>query len=49
MGWQHLEERYGSPEAIEDTLLRKVEDFPKLTNKDNVKLQELSDMELKCA
>ncbi|XP_026010486.1 uncharacterized protein LOC113013640 [Astatotilapia calliptera] len=51
MVWQRLEECYGSPEAIEDALLKKVEDFPKLTNKDNVKLQELSDilLELQCA
>ncbi|XP_036002193.1 uncharacterized protein LOC118565663 [Fundulus heteroclitus] len=51
MVWQRLEECYGSPEVIEDALLKKVEDFPKLTNKDNVKLQELSDilMELQCA
>ncbi|KAL4009046.1 hypothetical protein ACER0C_002898 [Sarotherodon galilaeus] len=51
MVWQRLEEGYGSPEAIEDALLKNVEDFPKLTNKDNVKLQELSDilLELQCA
>ena len=51
MVWQRLEECYGSPEVIEDALLKKVEGFPRLTNKDNVKLQELSDilMELKCA
>ncbi|XP_070409592.1 uncharacterized protein [Nothobranchius furzeri] len=51
MIWQRLEECYGSPEAIEDALLKKVEDFPKLTNKDDVKLQELSDilLELQCA
>ncbi|XP_039462343.1 uncharacterized protein LOC116328883 [Oreochromis aureus] len=51
MVWQRLEECYGSPEAIEDALLKKVEDFPQLTSKDNVKLQELSDilLELQCA
>ncbi|XP_026184221.1 uncharacterized protein LOC113143018 [Mastacembelus armatus] len=51
MVWQRLEECYGSPEAIEDALLKKVEEFPKLTNKDNVKLRELSDilLELECA
>ncbi|XP_041841982.1 uncharacterized protein LOC121640335 [Melanotaenia boesemani] len=51
MVWQRLEECYGSPEVIEDALLKKTEEFPKLTNKDNVKLQELSDilMELKFA
>lgn len=49
--WQRLEECYGSAEVVEDSLLRKVEDFPKLTNKDNVKLRELGDIlqEIECA
>ncbi|XP_028996228.1 uncharacterized protein LOC114849211 isoform X1 [Betta splendens] len=51
MVWQRLEECYGSPEVIEDALLRKLEEFPRLTFKDNVKLRELSDvlLELECA
>ncbi|XP_035808144.2 uncharacterized protein LOC118470918 [Amphiprion ocellaris] len=51
MVWQRLEESYGSPEVIEDALLKKIERFPRLTNKDNVKLRELSDilLELECA
>lgn len=51
MVWQRLEECYGSPEVIEDALFKKVEEFPRLTNKDGVKLQELSDilLELECA
>lgn len=49
--WQRLEECYGSSEAIEDALLKKIEDFPKLTNKDNARLRELGDLllELQCA
>ncbi|KAL1007525.1 hypothetical protein UPYG_G00087930, partial [Umbra pygmaea] len=51
MVWQRLEECYGTPEVIEDALLKKIEDFPRLTNRDNVKLRELSDilLELECA
>lgn len=51
MVWQRLEECYGTPEVIEDTLLKKIEHFPRLTNKDNIKLRELSDilLELECA
>lgn len=49
--WQRLEECYGSSEAVEHALLKKVEDFPKLTNKDNVRLRELGDIlqEIECA
>lgn len=51
MVWQRLEECYGTPEVIEDALLKKIEHFPRLTNKDTVKLRELSDivLELECA
>lgn len=51
MVWQRLEECYGTPEVIEDALLKKIENFPRLTNKDNVKLRELGDilLELECA
>ncbi|KAJ3601939.1 hypothetical protein NHX12_029700 [Muraenolepis orangiensis] len=51
MVWQHLEECFGTPEVIENALLKKIEDFPKLTNKDNVKLGELGVIlfELECA
>ncbi|XP_057694147.1 uncharacterized protein LOC130917078 [Corythoichthys intestinalis] len=51
MVWQRLEESYGSPEVIEDALLKKVEQFPRLSNKDNAKLRDLSDilLELECA
>lgn len=49
--WQRLEECYGSPEVVEHALLRKIGDFPKLTNKDNAKLRELGYilLEIECA
>lgn len=51
MVWQCLEECYGTPEVIEDALLKKTEQFPKLHNRDTVKLRELGDilLELECA
>lgn len=51
MVWQRLEEIYGSPEVIENALLKKVEDFPKITNRENHRLRELGDilMELDAA
>ncbi|XP_056430806.1 uncharacterized protein LOC130369492 [Hyla sarda] len=51
MAWQRLEERYGSPEAIEGALMKRLESFPKLNSKDNLKLQELGDIlwEVQCA
>ncbi|KAK7879006.1 hypothetical protein WMY93_034161, partial [Mugilogobius chulae] len=49
--WERLEESYGSPEVVENALLKKIEQFPKLSNKDNVKLRELGDIlqEIQCA
>ena len=32
MVWQRLEDCYGAPEAIENALLKKVDDFPKITS-----------------
>lgn len=51
MVWQRLEECYGTPEVTEDALLKKTENFPRLTNRDTIKLRELSDilLELECA
>ncbi|XP_034547118.1 uncharacterized protein LOC117818374 isoform X1 [Notolabrus celidotus] len=51
MVWQRLEDIYGSPEVIEDALLKKIDDFPKITAKDNHKLRQLGDtlMELEAA
>lgn len=49
--WQRLEESYGSPEVVENALLKKIEQFPKLNNRDNIKLRELGDVlqEIECA
>lgn len=44
MVWQRLEDSYGSPEAIENALLKKLEDFPKIANRENHKLRELGDL-----
>ncbi|XP_075315887.1 uncharacterized protein LOC142375626 [Odontesthes bonariensis] len=44
MVWQRLEECFGAPEIIEHALLKRVEDFPKLTNKDNQRLRDLGDL-----
>lgn len=51
MLWQRLEDFYGSPEVIENALLKKIEDFPKISVRDNRKLRELGDvlMELEAA
>lgn len=44
MVWQRLEETYGSTEAVEQFLLKRIEDFPKISNRDNVRLRELGDL-----
>ncbi|XP_026147341.1 uncharacterized protein LOC113121247 [Carassius auratus] len=44
MLWQRLEECYGCPEVIENALLRKLEEFPKISNRDGQRLRELGDM-----
>lgn len=51
MLWQRLEESYGAPEIVEHGLLKKLEDFPRLSNKDSHKLRELGNilLELECA
>ncbi|XP_060757456.1 uncharacterized protein LOC132868527 [Neoarius graeffei] len=42
--WNRLYEYYGAPEVIESALLKRLEDFPKIQNKDGRKLRELSDL-----
>lgn len=42
--WQRLDERFGSPESIENALKKKLHKFPKLSNTDSKKLYELSDI-----
>lgn len=44
MIWSRIEECYGSPEAIERALFSKIENFPKLSNRDHQKLRELGDV-----
>ncbi|XP_030833438.1 uncharacterized protein LOC115918415 [Strongylocentrotus purpuratus] len=38
--WELLDRKYGSPEAIEQDLHQRIEDFPKLTQKDYEKLEQ---------
>nr|XP_057920014.1 uncharacterized protein LOC131111058 isoform X1 [Doryrhamphus excisus]XP_057920015.1 uncharacterized protein LOC131111058 isoform X1 [Doryrhamphus excisus]XP_057920016.1 uncharacterized protein LOC131111058 isoform X1 [Doryrhamphus excisus]XP_057920018.1 uncharacterized protein LOC131111058 isoform X1 [Doryrhamphus excisus]XP_057920019.1 uncharacterized protein LOC131111058 isoform X1 [Doryrhamphus excisus] len=42
--WERLDDNYGSPEVIENALLSKLENFPKISNKDNQRLRELGDI-----
>ncbi|XP_061836601.1 E3 ubiquitin-protein ligase LRSAM1 isoform X1 [Nerophis lumbriciformis] len=44
MLWRRLEECYGSAEIIENAMLKRLEEFPRIANKDNQKLQELGDL-----
>ena len=49
--WDRLNDCYASPEVIETTLFKKLDVFPKISNKDYVKQRELGDqlMELQSA
>lgn len=44
MIWDRLEQSYGSAEVIEDALFKRIDAFPKLTNRDYSKLTKLSDL-----
>ncbi len=44
MVWQRPEETYGTPEAVEHSLLKRIEEFPRISNRDSVKLRELGDL-----
>lgn len=44
MAWNRLEQRYGSADALEDALFKRLDSFPKITNRDYSKLTKLSDM-----
>lgn len=44
MVWQRLEDSYGSPEVIEHALFKRIEDFPKISNRDYQLLQQLGDL-----
>ncbi|XP_040196099.1 uncharacterized protein LOC120929000 [Rana temporaria] len=42
--WERLDQDYGSPEVIESALFQRLNDFPKISVKDNHKLRELGDL-----
>ncbi|XP_075539206.1 uncharacterized protein LOC142573874 [Dermacentor variabilis] len=42
--WKRLDDVFGRPEAIEDALLKRLEDFPKISYRENTRLQELGDL-----
>ncbi|KAK0154195.1 hypothetical protein N1851_003707 [Merluccius polli] len=42
--WQRLDKSYGSSEAIEASLFKRLESFPRISYKDNHLLQELADL-----
>lgn len=44
MAWERLEECYGTPEAIERALFARLENFPKIANRDSQKLRDLADL-----
>ncbi|CAN2390438.1 zinc finger [Pristimantis euphronides] len=44
MVWERIDECYGSPEAIESALFKRMEDFPKITSKGNQRLRDLADL-----
>ncbi|KAL0161725.1 hypothetical protein M9458_045450, partial [Cirrhinus mrigala] len=42
--WQRLEECYSTPKAIEKALFARLENFPKISNREPAKLRELADL-----
>lgn len=42
--WERLDDCFGTPEVVESSLLRRLETFPKISNKDWKKLRELGDL-----
>lgn len=51
MIWERLDDCFGAPEVIESSLLRRLDSFPKISNKETNKLRDLGDllMELQVA
>lgn len=49
--WERLQECYAAPEIIEKALFNRLDNFPRVSGKEHVKLRELADllMELQCA
>lgn len=44
MIWERLDECFGAPEVVECSLLKRLETFPKISNKEWKKLRELGDL-----
>lgn len=44
MAWERLELTYGSAEAIENALFKRIDSFPKIINRDGPKLTKLGDL-----
>lgn len=44
VAWERLTESYGAPEIIENALLQRLENFPRVASKDFIKLRELGDL-----
>lgn len=44
MVWERLEHCYVSSEAIESSLFKRLDWFPRISNKDSQKLRELGDL-----
>lgn len=44
MSWTRLKECYATPEVIESALFKRLDSFPRLTSRENIKLRELSDV-----
>ncbi len=44
MVWNRFDECYSSPEVIESALFKKLDSFPRISGKDNLKLRELGDL-----
>lgn len=43
LSWDRLQECYGTPELVENSLLKRLDSFPRLSTRDNLKLRELGD------
>ena len=44
LSWDRLQECYGTPEIVENALFNRLDNFPHLSARDNLKLRELSDL-----
>ena len=44
MAWERLDNKFGSPEMVDESLKKKLHNFPKLSNKDSKKLYDLADL-----